>query len=396
MSALRTMLSGGQVVAYYPALARAVGGIAPALFLQQIAHWESEDGDGWVFRTQEELEAELAMSPKVQGTCRKHLVDGEFIIEERRARNRLHYQIQWEKVEAALEDVGVSTRKRRKPTDTSGFSIYLMHSPAIGYKIGIASDVEKRRRTLSFNLDAEVQVIESSKRPDAEELEERLHARYQDKQVRDGSVGVEWFALVGEEVDKVRKEILRDLPSGETPVGRLSVSQPAGTESPNGSFSLKESKYKSNKESNNSVRGESENGSPVKPVPTGKYITTQLMDKVKEAKASGASIATPTDSERKTTGSMAKVAIESDGYELDTCLSALDYMVAKAAGQIEGEPKAWCGFRTALDRVDQGWRRGQRSIQRDDEPNPYKYLTNFTSVSQEEARRRAREILEDA
>ena len=103
MSAIRKLLQGGQAVAYYPQLARAVGGIAPALFLQQIAHWEGKSNDGWVFRTTDELEEELAMSYKVQANCRKHLIEGGFLEEDRRAKNRLHYRIDWDKIEAALQ-----------------------------------------------------------------------------------------------------------------------------------------------------------------------------------------------------------------------------------------------------------------------------------------------------
>lgn len=106
MSAIKQMLTGGAMVAYYPALARAVGGIAPALFIQQIAHWEGRSEDGWVFRTQEQLEEELAMSVKVQQRCRKDLVDAGFLKEERRQPNaRLYYCVNWANLEAALYSI---------------------------------------------------------------------------------------------------------------------------------------------------------------------------------------------------------------------------------------------------------------------------------------------------
>lgn len=111
MNALQKLLTGGQVVAYYPALARAVGGIAPALFLQQIAHWSGYSKDGWVFRTVEQLEEELAMSHKVQATSRRKLVDGGFLEEKRRGQNRLHYKIKWDKVEAALHTLPTGNSK---------------------------------------------------------------------------------------------------------------------------------------------------------------------------------------------------------------------------------------------------------------------------------------------
>ena len=43
-------------------------------------------------------------------------------------------------------------------------------------------------------------------------------------------------------------------------------------------------------------------------------------------------------------------------HHVETLLYTLDYLVAKAADEIEGEPKAWCGFDTALDAVLAGWR----------------------------------------
>lgn len=106
MSALKNLLAGGQAVAYYPALARAVGGIAPALFVQQVAHWQGYSEDGWMYRTQEELEHELAMSVKVQQRCRKDLVDAGILEEQRRQPNaRLYYRVNWHNLELALNSI---------------------------------------------------------------------------------------------------------------------------------------------------------------------------------------------------------------------------------------------------------------------------------------------------
>lgn len=103
MSAVKAMMVS-RPVAYYPELARAVGGIAPALFFQQIAHWQGRNADGWVFRTQEELEEELAMSPKVQAAAREHLVKRGLLEEKRDGMpRRLYYRPVWDNLESVLQ-----------------------------------------------------------------------------------------------------------------------------------------------------------------------------------------------------------------------------------------------------------------------------------------------------
>lgn len=110
-----------------------------------------------------------------------------------------------------------------------------------------------------------------------------------------------------------------------------------------------------------SLRSESagaENGAPPekkeKVQDIKQYAVAQLVERV-AAKARDAPIHSPTNSERKQFAQMFAQASK-DGHDIDTLLVALDYQVAKAAGEIEGEPKAWCGYRTALDRVLEGWR----------------------------------------
>lgn len=81
----------------------------------------------------------------------------------------------------------------------------------------------------------------------------------------------------------------------------------------------------------------------------------ELMERVSAATDRGAVVHSPTERERKDFGFQYDQA-RKDGRDRDTRLLALDYMVAKAAGEIENEPKAWCGYRTALDRVIEGWK----------------------------------------
>lgn len=92
----------------------------------------------------------------------------------------------------------------------------------------------------------------------------------------------------------------------------------------------------------------------VKPQDPKQYGVAQLMERVNAARERGASLHSPTNDERKDFGKQFAQCLK-DGYDMDTLLLALDYQVTKAAGEVEGEPKAWCGYRTALDRVNEGW-----------------------------------------
>lgn len=110
---------------------------------------------------------------------------------------------------------------------------------------------------------------------------------------------------------------------------------------------------------------------PVRPVPMGKFGISELMDRVNAARAQGKSIHDPV--ELGAFGRLFKA--RSKRSNIDTLLVALDYMVAKASGDIPGEPKAWCGLDTALDIVDAGWTPGQSNenvsrLRHDGTPEP--------------------------
>lgn len=89
---------------------------------------------------------------------------------------------------------------------------------------------------------------------------------------------------------------------------------------------------------------------PSKPMPMAQYGVGQLMERVNAAKARGAPVHSPTDHERKQYGRFYSQRSK-DGQTLEVLGWTLDYLVAKASGEVDGEAKAWCGFDTALDRV---------------------------------------------
>lgn len=89
-----------------------------------------------------------------------------------------------------------------------------------------------------------------------------------------------------------------------------------------------------------------------KPMPYGAFAVKELKDRVEAARKRGADIHDPPEPQNY--GRFFKTRIKR--HDVDTLLMVLDYLVAKASGEIENEPKAWCGFDTALDAVLAGWR----------------------------------------
>ncbi len=93
----------GRHVEYYPVLARLTGKPASAVLLCYLASLSASSEDGWVGKTQAELEAELLLTPKAQKSARRTLKALGFI-EERLAGSppTVHFKINDEAVCRAL------------------------------------------------------------------------------------------------------------------------------------------------------------------------------------------------------------------------------------------------------------------------------------------------------
>jgi hypothetical protein len=67
--------SVGRTVSYYPRLAKITGGVEANVFLCQMYFWEGkqEDPDGWIYKTQAEIEEETGINPDSQRTVRDRL-----------------------------------------------------------------------------------------------------------------------------------------------------------------------------------------------------------------------------------------------------------------------------------------------------------------------------------
>lgn len=94
-------------IAYHPILAKVCGSVTAALFLSQIAYWNDKgfDADGWIYKTEAQMEAETGMSRKEQETARKRLVWCGILKEERRGiPAKMWYLIDWEALTILLDE----------------------------------------------------------------------------------------------------------------------------------------------------------------------------------------------------------------------------------------------------------------------------------------------------
>jgi len=84
----------GYPVAFYPKLVKIVGGVKEAIFVSQILYWQSKSTDGWVFRTQKQIEDETGLTPREQTSIRKKLKRESILIETKEGMPlRTFYQV---------------------------------------------------------------------------------------------------------------------------------------------------------------------------------------------------------------------------------------------------------------------------------------------------------------
>lgn len=94
---------GDRSVAYHPLIARILGGATTGILFSQLFYWmgRGADPDGWVYKTQAEIEGETALTRWEQETARKHL-KAQGVLEEcyRDMPRRLYFRIN---VDRAIE-----------------------------------------------------------------------------------------------------------------------------------------------------------------------------------------------------------------------------------------------------------------------------------------------------
>lgn len=81
-----TLIDLGAPVAYYPQLAKVLGGVKATIFLCQLMYWlgKQANANGWIYKTVEEIETETGLNYREQQGAREHL--------KRRGLLKEHYQ----------------------------------------------------------------------------------------------------------------------------------------------------------------------------------------------------------------------------------------------------------------------------------------------------------------
>lgn len=95
MSASLHMRQLGQGIAYFPKLAKILGGVNPSIFFSQIFYWLPKANSKFgVYKTALELEEETGLSVQEQRTARKRLVELGVLIEtHQRLEHRLYFNL---------------------------------------------------------------------------------------------------------------------------------------------------------------------------------------------------------------------------------------------------------------------------------------------------------------
>lgn len=96
----------GRPVAYYPNLAKILGGVNATVFWCQLYYWtdKQHDPEGWIYKTQDELMEETGLSFDEQRTVRKKLKDKGVLEEEyRRLEHKLYYRLNFDAFDALFE-----------------------------------------------------------------------------------------------------------------------------------------------------------------------------------------------------------------------------------------------------------------------------------------------------
>ena len=100
------MRAMGKPIAYYPKLAKPLGGVSSAILFSQLFYWQDKAAsDLGVYKTRDELEDETGLSHNEQRTAAKKLCEkGVLIVTEKRLEHKTYYKIDNEKVNEILGD----------------------------------------------------------------------------------------------------------------------------------------------------------------------------------------------------------------------------------------------------------------------------------------------------
>ncbi|WP_294833312.1 hypothetical protein [uncultured Gilliamella sp.] len=133
----------GRPIAYYPKLAKPLGGVNPAVLFSQLFYWQDKaTSDLGVYKTRDEIEDETGLSHNEQRTAIKKLCKrGVLIVIEKRLEHKTFYKIDNEKVNQVLSDFAISITQSSRQLDSSHPELY---------------NVDAEMTTKSSSLDQEI------------------------------------------------------------------------------------------------------------------------------------------------------------------------------------------------------------------------------------------------
>jgi hypothetical protein len=97
----------GQYVMYYPSLNAITGSVTATIFLSNLLAWEGnqDDPDGWIYKSQKEIEGETGLTRREQDTARRLLKERKLIEEKLRGvPATMHYRLSLDKINDAWEE----------------------------------------------------------------------------------------------------------------------------------------------------------------------------------------------------------------------------------------------------------------------------------------------------
>lgn len=126
MNAVETLKLIGRPNAYYPKLAKPLGGVSSAVLFSQLFYWQDKaTSDLGVYKTRDELEDETGLTHNEQRTAIKKLCEkGVLIVTEKRLEHKTFYKIDHEKVNQVLSDFANSITQSSRQMKSSYPDLY--------------------------------------------------------------------------------------------------------------------------------------------------------------------------------------------------------------------------------------------------------------------------------
>ncbi|MBE2898105.1 hypothetical protein HPC37_04515 [Pasteurellaceae bacterium 20609_3] len=124
MKATDWLKTSGNVIAYYPKLAKPLGSVNAAILFGQLFYWQDKaTSELGVYKTQEDIENETGLSRREQESARKNLRDRGILIEtHKRLEHRLYFKLDLDKFNEMMEEYATVSQCNNAPPANGGNS----------------------------------------------------------------------------------------------------------------------------------------------------------------------------------------------------------------------------------------------------------------------------------